>query len=113
MGNDLHSKKAAEIFGIPESEVTPEQRRFAKTGNYSNLYSGSKSLESLEGATTTGDSSCPQGESCGIEPFQPEWVTSHRGYEIWQHGETSFRAAGARHGSCWSAICYIDELLSP
>lgn len=40
-------------------------------------------------------------------------VSTHRGYEIWQLGPTSYRAAGTLHGSVWSAVCYIDELLSP
>lgn len=49
MMTDLHRKKAAEIFGIPESEVTPEQRRYAKTVNYMNLYNDPNSLEKLIG----------------------------------------------------------------
>lgn len=49
---DLHRKKAAEIFGIPENEVTPEQRRYAKTVNYTNLYNDPESLEKLVGTTT-------------------------------------------------------------
>lgn len=56
---DLHRKKAAEIFGIPEAQVTPEQRRYAKTVNYTNLYNDPKSLENLVG-TTTGRISCTQ-----------------------------------------------------
>ena len=28
---DMHRAKAAELFGIPEAEVTVEQRRYAKT----------------------------------------------------------------------------------
>lgn len=36
---DAHRAKAAELFGIPESEVTAEQRRYAKTVNYVHMYS--------------------------------------------------------------------------
>lgn len=55
---------------------------------------------------------------CGSKvapPVQTEStiVSTHRGYTIEKIGPTSFKAAGARHGSVWSAICYIDELLSP
>lgn len=35
---DVHARTAAEIFGIPESEVTPDQRRLAKTANFGIIY---------------------------------------------------------------------------
>jgi DNA polymerase-1 len=35
---DVHARTAAEIFGIPESQVTPEQRRLAKTANFGIIY---------------------------------------------------------------------------
>lgn len=37
-GGDFHTATAMKIFGIKESEVTPEQRRDAKTINFSILY---------------------------------------------------------------------------
>ncbi|OGE82467.1 MAG: hypothetical protein A3B10_00120 [Candidatus Doudnabacteria bacterium RIFCSPLOWO2_01_FULL_44_21] len=37
-GEDFHSATAARIFGVKESEVTPKQRRDAKTINFSILY---------------------------------------------------------------------------
>ncbi|HTL39357.1 MAG TPA: DNA polymerase [Methylomirabilota bacterium] len=37
-GEDFHSATASRIFGVPESEVTPSQRRDAKTINFSILY---------------------------------------------------------------------------
>lgn len=52
MNTDLHRKKAAEIFGIPESEVTPEQRRYGKTVNYSEIYSTPGKLSDIVGTTT-------------------------------------------------------------
>lgn len=42
-----------------------------------------------------------------------EYISTHRGYAIHKLGEGSYQAAGTSHGSVWSAICYIDELLSP
>jgi DNA polymerase-1 len=35
---DIHGTVAAQIFGVPESEVTPEQRRMAKTVNFGVIY---------------------------------------------------------------------------
>ncbi len=35
---DVHARTAAEIFGIPESQVSPEQRRLAKTANFGIIY---------------------------------------------------------------------------
>lgn len=35
---DVHARTAAEIFGIPESEVTSDQRRLAKTANFGIIY---------------------------------------------------------------------------
>lgn len=43
----------------------------------------------------------------------PEFVSNYRGYAITKLGETSYEAAGTKHGSIWSAKCYIDELLAP
>ena len=37
-GEDVHRRTAAEIFGIPGSEVTSEQRRYAKTINFGLIY---------------------------------------------------------------------------
>ncbi len=37
-GIDIHSATAAKIFGIPHEEVSPEQRRIAKTANFGILY---------------------------------------------------------------------------
>ncbi len=35
---DIHGAVAAEIFGVPEANVTPEQRRMAKTVNFGVIY---------------------------------------------------------------------------
>ena len=35
---DVHARTAAEIFGIPESDVSPKQRRLAKTANFGIIY---------------------------------------------------------------------------
>jgi len=37
-GMDVHTATAAKIFGIPAEEVTPEQRRIAKTANFGIMY---------------------------------------------------------------------------
>ena len=37
-GKDMHRIRAAEMFSVPESEVTPEQRRAAKSDMYRTLY---------------------------------------------------------------------------
>jgi DNA polymerase-1 len=37
-GADVHTRTAAEVFGVPEAEVTPEQRRVAKMINYAVAY---------------------------------------------------------------------------
>ncbi len=37
-GEDIHRATAARIFGVPLSEVTPEQRRRAKTANFGIIY---------------------------------------------------------------------------
>jgi len=35
---DVHTQKAVEIFKVPAEQVTSEQRRFAKTQNYFEMY---------------------------------------------------------------------------
>jgi len=37
-GEDIHAKTASEIFGVPLNEVTPLQRRYAKTINFGLIY---------------------------------------------------------------------------
>ena len=37
-GIDVHAATAAKIFGIPHEQVTPEQRRIAKTANFGIMY---------------------------------------------------------------------------
>lgn len=37
-GEDIHAMTASKIFGVPIAEVTPEQRRIAKTANFGIMY---------------------------------------------------------------------------
>jgi DNA polymerase-1 len=37
-GKDVHSQTGSLIFGVPDAEVTPEQRRIAKTINFGVMY---------------------------------------------------------------------------
>jgi DNA polymerase-1 len=37
-GEDIHAATAAQVYGIPLSEVTPNERRIAKTVNFGVLY---------------------------------------------------------------------------
>lgn len=37
-GRDIHSETASWVFGLPSEDITPEQRRFAKTVNFGLLY---------------------------------------------------------------------------
>ena len=37
---DLHREKAAELFGVPQSAVTPAQRFVGKEANFARLYGG-------------------------------------------------------------------------
>lgn len=36
--SDVHRKTAAEMFGVPEDQVTPEQRSAARAANFGVLY---------------------------------------------------------------------------
>ena len=37
-GRDVHAETASWVFGLPSDEITPEQRRFAKTVNFGLIY---------------------------------------------------------------------------
>jgi DNA polymerase-1 len=37
-GEDIHLRTAAEVYGVPLDDVTPDQRRAAKTANFSVIY---------------------------------------------------------------------------
>lgn len=41
MSKDIHTAKASEIFGVPESQVTPDMRNIAKTVNFPHIYGSS------------------------------------------------------------------------
>lgn len=46
--SDTHQLTASRIFRVPVDNVTPEQRRYAKTVNYASLYStGPATFESM------------------------------------------------------------------
>ena len=38
LGKDIHTKTASDIFGVPENEVTPNERRDAKAVNFGIIY---------------------------------------------------------------------------
>lgn len=38
-GRDIHKETAAEMFGVPVDQVTPQQRQAAKSRNFLDLYS--------------------------------------------------------------------------
>lgn len=40
---DIHKNRAAELFDVHPDDVTPEQRRFAKSSNYLELYGVNRS----------------------------------------------------------------------
>jgi DNA polymerase-1 len=49
-GQDIHRATAATVLGIPSEQVTPDQRRFAKTVNFGLLYGmGTRSLAEQAG----------------------------------------------------------------
>jgi len=51
-GEDIHARTAAEVFSIPIEQVTPDQRRTAKTVNFGVLYGlGSTGLAQTTGLT--------------------------------------------------------------
>lgn len=63
---DLHKVRAAEIFGVPEEQVTPEMRRVGKASNYVEHYSAPVPLLSVnrccEKAVPLGKATCPDCE---------------------------------------------------
>lgn len=52
---DVHARTASEIFGIPEKDVSPEQRRLAKTANFGIIYGVSAYGLSQQSAMSVGE----------------------------------------------------------
>jgi DNA polymerase-1 len=52
---DVHARTAAEIFGVDEEDVTPEQRRLAKTANFGIIYGVSAYGLSQQSDMTVGE----------------------------------------------------------
>jgi DNA polymerase I-like protein with 3'-5' exonuclease and polymerase domains len=50
VAEDLHLKRACEIFGCKPEEVTPEQRRYAKQQNYFSSYGPTGRMSASEPA---------------------------------------------------------------
>lgn len=45
MTDDIHRKRASRIFGVPEEQVTEEQRAKAKTFNHQSVYGDQMDIE--------------------------------------------------------------------
>ena len=43
-GEDVHTERAALVFGVKPAEVTAEQRKYGKSLNYMELYGASRKL---------------------------------------------------------------------
>jgi hypothetical protein len=76
---DVHRETAAKIFGVPESEVTPEQRARARTINYSTIYGGAQKVPH-DYVPTDPYKGC--GE-CGFGPG----AAVHNSHEVRRHRE--------------------------
>jgi hypothetical protein len=80
---DPHQVRAAEIFGVPEDQVTPDMRRLGKTANYVKHYSAPVPLISMnrccEKAVPLGKATCPDceeasaGYQAGMTDQTPPW----------------------------------------
>lgn len=62
-GKDLHRYAGSQIYGIPESEITPEQRTMAKFSNFCLLYLGSAKMFRAV-VTEMGDREPPSEREC-------------------------------------------------
>ena len=72
---DLHKATAAKAFGIPEDQVTPEQRRWAKQANYRGMYASESIPDPYRLA-------CPK---CGAAAYRP-CLTSSGAPSDYPHG---------------------------
>lgn len=54
MSQDVHRKTAAEMFGVPEDQVTPEQREAARVANFGTLYGRGPNLQNIPIRTPEG-----------------------------------------------------------
>jgi len=52
--SDVHRKTAAEMFGVPEDQVTPEQREAARVVNFGSLYGRGPNLQNIPIRTEEG-----------------------------------------------------------
>jgi hypothetical protein len=89
---DIHRETAAEIFGVPESEVTPEQRARARTINYSTIYGGAKKVPH-DYVPTDPYKGC--GE-CGFGPG----AAVHNSHEVRRHKEETAKPSTACTSYC-------------
>lgn len=79
-GKDLHKYAASQIYSIPESEVTPEQRVMAKFSNFCLLYLGSATMFRAV-VTEMGDREPPTTEEC--ERIVRVWRSIYPGIAAW------------------------------
>lgn len=79
-GKDLHKYAASQIYGIPESEVTPDQRTMAKFSNFCLLYLGSAKMFRAV-VTEMGDREPPSEKEC--ERIVNIWRNIYPGINKW------------------------------
>jgi DNA polymerase-1 len=53
---DIHSRTASEVYGVPLEDVTPDMRRMAKTANFAVIYGVTAYGLSMQSAMTVGES---------------------------------------------------------
>jgi hypothetical protein len=89
---DIHRETAAQIFGVPESEVTPEQRARARTINFTSVYAGATKVPH-DYVPTEPYKGC--GE-CGFGPG----AAVHNSHEVRRHKEAQAKPSTACTSYC-------------
>ncbi len=75
-GRDFHSATAAQVFGIDEADVTPDQRSFAKRLNFGVVYGiGASRFASMTGLTQT-EAENTLRKYFATYPRMDEWLRS-------------------------------------
>jgi DNA polymerase-1 len=99
---DIHTKTATQIFGLPASEITPDMRREAKTVNFSVIYG-------ISAFSLSKDLNIPRSEA---QRYIDEYFALYKGVKQFIDDTISLARKQGYVTTLLNRIRYIPELIS-
>ena len=99
-GEDIHTRTAAEVFGLPVSEVTPEVRRSAKAINFGIIYG-------ISGYGLAQQLGCSNGEAQG---FITKYLAAYPEISQYMEETREFARQNGFVSTLFGRKCFVPEI---